>query len=72
MSADYWFEKSNGRLVFGSGSTPWVSACNDGWKNGDQNGTVNDKIMEMSVNTTNAYIKLEFENGDKLYIDVQP
>ena len=71
-TAEFIFDKANGRLQFKIGGSIVVSACNDGWENGDINGTSTDGTLTIDFNNSSSFWTFQFVHTggtDEIYID---
>ena len=69
MSGQIVQDLANGRVLFKIDGTIVVSCCNDGWKNGDENGTGAVAWIKRYYDSTKAFWTFEFSDGNKNYID---
>ena len=63
------FEKANGRMFFKIGASIAVSAKNNGWANGDSNGTSTDLILAVRWVQPGNFFSFKFGSTDQLFID---
>lgn len=69
MACIEYNDVAHARRVYEIDSSIAVSACNDGWKVGDQNGSGVVTWIEIEFNSAESYWTLTFSDSSKLYVN---